>query len=160
LKLTQAEIEKIKDYAQRFLEHQEGKSVKQGGKDDLYYDIMGFTGEYIVHKQFEKEFDWDFDRKQRFDDIVLLYKDRAVVCDIKSSLTDRELRVPRWQIDEDRDRGIDAYILVDLEEDFTGGEIVGIVSKDRFKELAVLKKYNTECYCLDSVHLNSLEDLE
>jgi hypothetical protein len=160
LKLTQVEIEKIKDYAQRFLEHKEGKSVKIGEKDDLYYDIMGFTGEFLVHKHFGREFEWGFDREQRFDDIVLLYKDKGVVCDVKSSLTDRELRVPKWQIDEDRDRGIDAYILVDLEEDFTGGEIVGIVSKDKFKSLAELKKNNTECYCLDSMHLSSLEGLE
>ena len=160
MKLTQAEQKKIEDYAQRFLEHKKGKSVKQGGKDDLYYDKLRFTGEYIVHKHFNKQFEWDFDRKQRFDDIILLYKDSAVVCDIKSSVSATELRVPKWQIDEDKDRGIDIYILVSIEEDFSGGDIVGIVSKKVFKKQAVLKKYNSECYCLGSEYLSSIDNLD
>jgi hypothetical protein len=160
LKLTQAEIEKIKEYAERFLEHKEGKSMKVGDKGDLYYDRLGFTGEYLVHKHFNKQFEWDFDKKQRFDDIVLFYGDRVVTCDVKSSVSATELRVPKWQIDEDRDRGIEIYILVDVYNDLDGGEIVGIISKTRFKKLAELKKYNSECYCMGSEYLSSIDELD
>jgi len=160
LKLTQAEQKKIEDYAQRFLEHKKGKSLKQSSASELEIDLIGFTGEYIVHEYFGKQFNWDFDKKQRFDDIVLLYKDKAVVCDIKGSYSDYELRVPKWQIDEDKDRGIDIYILVSIEEDFSGGDIIGIVSKKVFKKQAVLKKYNSECYCLGSEYLSSIDNLD
>lgn len=95
----------------------------------------------------------------RYDDIVLYYMDRKVVCDVKSTFTGYELRVSKWQIDEGRDRGVDVYILVQVDKDFTGGEIIGMVSKKRFSDISELKSYSTECYCLSKDDLTSVEKL-
>jgi len=157
--LTEIEQQKIREYAEKFLKHKEGAGMKQGSASALEYDILGFTGEYIVHKQFGKPFQWEFDKVKRFDDIALLYKDTAVVCDVKSNYGGRELRIPKWQIDEDKDRGIDAYILVRVNKNFTSGEVIGVISKKRFKEIAKLKTYNTECYCVSDSDLSDISEL-
>lgn len=158
IKLSKEEQDKIKDYAIRFAEHKKGKDRKQGNGDGLKYNIMGFTGEYIVHKRFGKEFRWDFDKKKRFDDIVLEWAGRKIVCDIKSSFTGDELRVARWHIDNpDFGENVDAYILVKVSKELDSGEVVGIISKRRFKEIAELKMYNTACYCVSSSELSSVD---
>lgn len=158
--LTEIEQQKIRDYAEKFSEHKKGKSVKQGSASGLEYDLLGFTGEYIVHKLFNKPFQWEFDKKQRFDDIVLLYKDKAIVCDIKSSYTANELRVARWHIDNpDYGENVDAYILVKVNKEFDGGEVMGIISKKKFREVAQLKMYNTACYCVNRNKLSNLDEL-
>jgi hypothetical protein len=160
IQLTKSEQTKIRDYAERFLEHKKGQSRKQGGASDIEYDLLGFTGEYIVHKYFNKPFEWDFDKRKRFDDIVLLHNDKAIVCDIKSSYSANELRVARWHIDNPKYAGnVDAYILVRVNEELDGGEIRGIISKKKFKEVAQLKMYRTACYCVNRNKLSPLDEL-
>ena len=160
IKLTQTEQKKIRDYAERFLEHKKGKGKKQGKGDALEYDILGFTGEYIVHKYFNKPFLWDFDKKKRYDDIVLLYNDKAITCDVKSSYSANELIVARWHIDGDKKAdNVDAYILVKVTKEFDGGEIMGVISKKRFIEIAELKMYHSACYCVSKDELSSIDTL-
>jgi len=157
--LTVEEQEKIRDYAERMFDFKSGQEdKKQGDGDGLMYDKMGYTAEYMVHKLFERDFGWDFVEGKIEGDITLKCEMIDVVCDIKGSFQDRYLRVPKWQI-ENKVSILDAYIFVHLKEDFTGGEIVGLISRKRFKEKAELKTYTTECYSLDTKHLKSVECL-
>ena len=154
IKLDSSEQSKIKDYAERMLEHKgENSSFKQSNYDDLTMDLIGYTGEYIVHKYFGKPFNWEFEQKKVQEDIIILYKDRALGCDVKSSFIADELRVPQWLLDQP---SIDAFILVKVERDFSGGEILGIISKEKFKGLARRKG---KSFYVDSIVLNSIEEV-
>lgn len=151
--LDPIEREKIRDYAERFLEHKRGRdNFRCSAYGDLTCDLIGFTGEYIVHKYFGKPFDWDFSKKKVQRDIVILYKDKALGCDVKSSFIADELRVPQWLLDQPN---IDAFILVKVERGFSGGEILGIISKKKFKELA---KRKGDSFYVDSLVLSPIED--
>ncbi len=159
IELTAQEVEKIKDYTERFLKFKRNKpNYKQGGGSDYEYDRMGFTGEYLVYKYFgrENDFEWEFDKHRRFDDIILKYKnERDLVVDVKTSYTGNELRVAKWHIDDGGMYNVDAFILVKVSRDFKSGEVVGIISMERFKKLAVVKKYNSKCYCLEKGFLST-----
>jgi hypothetical protein len=153
IKLDSSEQSKIRDYAERMLEHKgRESSFKQSNYDDLTMDLMGYTGEYIVHKYFGMHFNWEFEKKKVQEDIIILYQDKALGCDIKSSFIADELRVPKWLLDQP---DIDAFILVRVERDFSGGEILGIISKKKFKELARRKG---KSFYIDSLVLSPIED--
>ena len=153
IKLDIIEQGKIRDYAERFLEHKKkGISYRYSNYNDLTLDMLGFTGEYIVHKYFGKPFNWEFEKKKVQEDIVILYKDKALGCDVKSSFIADELRVPQWLLDQPN---IDAFILVKVKRDFSGGEILGIISKKKFKYLAKKKE---KSFYVDSLVLSPIED--
>lgn len=152
------EKEKIYRYALEFLEHKEGKSIKQGSGSDFEYDLLGFTAEYIAHKQLGIPFNWNFDRKYRLDDIVFKDKNgRSYVGDVKGSYYSNELHISKWKWN-DLEK-IDALLLVTVSRDFWSGRIIGIISSKRFKTLAKLKTYNSEMYCVDAKYLTKVEDV-
>lgn len=152
--ITQEELEKIEDMARRFCDFKRGKTnLKQDeGKSDYEVNRLGFAGELAVHKFFEIPYAYQFKRYRTLVDIILHFEGREIVGDIKTS-HDGWLRVPKWHFEDlhvkEGEKVPNTYIPVQADEDLRSFEILGIISKAKMQRVAHLKKFYTECYCMD-----------
>lgn len=163
IQLTEEENAKILDMAQRMVKFKEDKlNLKQGAKDDVYYNRMGFSGELAVHKYFNVPYKYQFQKSRTLVDIMLKYEGVPKICDIKTNDV-AWLRVPEWHIDnpdkwlKKGEKPPQIYIFVEMQDpDFYEFAIHGIISKKRFERIAHKQKFRSFMYCLDK----GLQDYE
>lgn len=151
IEITHLDKEFIVDYAQRFLEHKgvETSLKNQMGKGDpLQYDIKGYAGEFVMHKFFGVEMP-DFDPHYTKRDMLLGFRDKRIVCDIKTTVYTVLLDGVWTKILSINDKifqsnlqnkWIDAFIAVEIDKEVTYGDVLGIIS---WESLLKNKKMNT-----------------
>jgi len=142
--LTEEEMALMADYAKRFYEHKGEQTSKKKqfyqGDDPLYPDKKGFTAEFAVHKFFGVEMP-DFNPEYTKKDMLLGYKGKELVCDIKSTIYSRKdeggyykaLTINEGVYNSNlREKEIDAFIGVEVWKDLTTVELHGIISWENF----------------------------
>jgi hypothetical protein len=155
VQITEEERVLLTDQVERMTKNMTGRpDLKISKADPKLLMKMGYAGELAVFKYFGLEYGYPV-RKWRIRwDIKLHFGERVVICDVKTS-SDGMMRVPTWQVDinpEELREGEeipDTYIGCFIDEDMTQVEILGIISKKHFVQIARLEPRWKKQYILE-----------
>lgn len=176
IQLHPEQIQQVLKYStemQKYNQEHHTTNYRQSTKyTDLEITRQGFTGEAVVYKylnrweDFERRMNRPITAKTKDDniDITISCDGEVYNCDIKSTFFKRPDRLGltrrhKREMDKGNKDMIDAYILVTVEEDFTGGRIVGLVSTVKVKNHISEEPDQTGYYAVPIEYLTPIDEL-
>lgn len=135
----------------------------QGNQGNDYLPLKGYSAEYIFHRYKGKQFDWKFYPYYTKRDVLIEHNGMAYITDIKASVYEEDGEnmigmLDRIYKENLEKRKINAIIGVKMAEDLKSGEVLGIITFEKFARHCQYIRRKNDIPCVSEKYLTDIDD--